>query len=80
MNFSDAMFYENYSTSDISFDFSRHVCLLVKMASKTVIRPIDRGLLPLRYIFFPVSNMAAGWILYLIPDKCSEDENQAYVT
>ena len=31
------MFYENYLTSDL---FSRRVCLLVKMASKTVIRPI----------------------------------------
>ena len=37
MNFSAAMFYENYLTSDFHF---KHVCLLVKMASKTVIRPI----------------------------------------
>ena len=43
MNFSEAMFYENYLTSD--FHQYKHcyfepVCLLVKMASKIVIRPI----------------------------------------
>ena len=42
MNFSEAMFYENYLTSDFHTNtlISRRVCLLVKMASKTVIRPI----------------------------------------
>ena len=41
-NFSEAMFYENYLTSDFHTNtlISRRVCLLVKMASKTVIRPI----------------------------------------
>ena len=33
MNFSEAMFYENYLTSD--FHTNIVVCLLVKMASKT---------------------------------------------
>ena len=41
MNVSEAMFYENF---DIGFLYKRcyfkPVCLLVKMASKTVIRPI----------------------------------------
>ena len=43
MNFSEAMFYENYLTSDFHTNtvISRRVCLLVKMASKTAIRPID---------------------------------------
>ena len=42
MNFSEAMFYENYLTLDFHTNtvISRRVCLLVKMASKTVIRPI----------------------------------------
>ena len=42
MNFSEAMFYENYLTSDFhtSTVISRRVCLPVKMASKTVIRSI----------------------------------------
>ena len=42
MNFSEAMFYKNYLTSDFHTNtvISRRVCLLVKMASKTVIRPI----------------------------------------
>ena len=44
MNFSEAMvmFYENYLTSDFHTNtvISRRVCLLVKMASKTAIRPI----------------------------------------
>ena len=41
MNFSEAMFYENYLTSDFHTNtvISRRVCLPVKMASKTVIRP-----------------------------------------
>ena len=38
MNFSEAMFYENYLTSEFH---TNTVCLLVKMASKTVIRPIN---------------------------------------
>ena len=44
MNFSEAMFYENYLTSDFHTNTvtSRRVCLLVKMASKTVIRPINQ--------------------------------------
>ena len=42
MNFSEEMFYENYLTLDFHTNsvISRRVCLLVKMASKTVIRPI----------------------------------------
>ena len=42
MNFSEAMFYENYLTLDFHTNtvISRRVCLLVKMASKTVMRPI----------------------------------------
>ena len=42
MNFSEAMFYENYLTSDFHTNtvISRRVCLLVKRASKIVIRPI----------------------------------------
>ena len=43
MNFSDAIFYENYFTSDFHANTvisTEPVCLLVKMASKTVIRPI----------------------------------------
>ena len=45
MNCSEAMFYENYLTSDFHTNtvisrLFRPVCLLVKMASKTVIRPI----------------------------------------
>ena len=42
MNFSEAMFYENYLTSDFHTNtvISRRVCLLVKMATKTVIRPV----------------------------------------
>ena len=42
MNFSEAMCYENYLTSDFQENtvISRRVCLLVKLASKTVIRPI----------------------------------------
>ena len=45
MNFSEAMFYENYLTSDFHTNavISPPVCLLVKMASKTVIRPIAVG-------------------------------------
>ena len=39
MNFSEAMFYENYLVSDTVI--SRRDCLFVKMASKTVIRPIS---------------------------------------
>ena len=41
MNFSEAMSYENYLTSDFHTNtvISRRVSLLVKMASKTVIRP-----------------------------------------
>ena len=42
MNFSEAVFYVNYLTSDFHSNtvISRLVCLLVKMALKTVIRPI----------------------------------------
>ena len=42
MNFSEAMFYENHLTSDFHTNtvILRRVWLLVKMASKTVIRPI----------------------------------------
>ena len=42
MNFSEAMFYENYLTSDFHINTvsSKRVCLLVKMAFKTVIGPI----------------------------------------
>ena len=45
MNFSEAMFCENYLTSDFHTNtvISRRVCLLVKMSSKTVIRPINLG-------------------------------------
>ena len=45
MNFSEAMFYENCLTSYFHTNavISRRVCLLVKMASKTVIRPILQG-------------------------------------
>ena len=38
------MFYENYLTSDFHINkhcYFRRACLLVKMASKTVIRPIN---------------------------------------
>ena len=81
MNFSEAMFYENYLISDFLANavFQDNCLLLVKMASKTVMRPIDRGLLPLRYTSFRDKIwLPAGWIPYLIPDKCSEDENQEY--
>ena len=46
MNFSEAMFYENYLTADFHTNtvISRRVCLLVKMASKTVIRPMRDSL------------------------------------
>ena len=46
MNFSEVVFYENYLTSHFRTNtvISRRVCLLVKMAWKTVIRPI----LPIR--------------------------------
>ena len=42
MDFSEAMFYENYLTLGCHTNtvISRRVCLLVKMVSKTVIRPI----------------------------------------
>ena len=42
MNFSEEMFYENYLTSDFHTNtvISRRSCLLIKMASKTVLRPI----------------------------------------
>ena len=42
MNFLDAMFYENYLTLDFHTNtvISRRVCLLVKMASETVMRLI----------------------------------------
>ena len=44
MNFSDAMFFEA-QLFDIGFPYKhcyfRRVCLLVKMASKTMIRPIQ---------------------------------------
>ena len=43
MNFSEAMFYEYYLTSDFHTNtagYFKPVCLLVKIASKTVIRPI----------------------------------------
>ena len=42
MNVSEAMFYENCFTSDFHTNtvISRRVYLLVKMVSKTVIRPI----------------------------------------
>ena len=42
MNFSEAIFYENYLTSDFHTNtvISRRVCLPVEMASKTVIRSI----------------------------------------
>ena len=42
MNFSEAMFFENYLTSDFHTNtvISRRICLLVEMASKTVMRPI----------------------------------------
>ena len=48
MSFSEAMFYENYLTSEFPYKYCyfRRVCLLVKMASKIVIRPIvcdDKG-------------------------------------
>ena len=42
-NFSEAMFYENYLTSDYfpyKHCYFKPVCLLVKMASKTLKRPI----------------------------------------
>ena len=41
MDFSEAMFYENCLTSDFHTNtiISRRVCQLVKIASKTVIRP-----------------------------------------
>ena len=47
MNFSEAMFYENYLTSDFHTNtvISRRVCLLVKMASKAVIRPMATGVM-----------------------------------
>ena len=40
MNFSEAMFYENYLTSDFHANtvISRRVCLPIKMASKIVLR------------------------------------------
>ena len=42
MNFSEAMLYENYLTSDFQTNcYFKPVCLLVKMASKTVIGPIE---------------------------------------
>ena len=47
MNFSEAMFSENYLTSDFHANtfILRRVCLGVKMVLKTVIRPIQaRGL------------------------------------
>ena len=49
LDFSEAMFYENYLTSDFYTYtvISRRVCLLVKMASKTVIRPIRPEVLSL---------------------------------
>ena len=42
MNFSEARFYETYLTSDFHTNtvISRCVCLLFRMASETVIRPI----------------------------------------
>ena len=42
MNFSEVMFYENYFTLDFRTNtiISSCVCLLVKMTSKTMIRPI----------------------------------------
>ena len=45
MNFSEVMFYENNLTSDFHTNTVnlRRVYLLVKMASKTVIRPIVIG-------------------------------------
>ena len=42
MNFLEAMFYEHYLTLDFHTNtYFKRVCLLVKMASKTVIRPIS---------------------------------------
>ena len=45
MNFSEAMFCENYLTSDFHTNtvISRRVCLLIKMASKTMIRSVMQG-------------------------------------
>ena len=45
MNFSEAMFYKNnlasdFHTNTVISSLFAHVCLLVKMASETVIRPI----------------------------------------
>ena len=42
LNFSEAMFYENYLTSDFHTNtvISGRVCQLVKMASKIVLRPM----------------------------------------
>ena len=42
MNFSEAMFDENYMTLDFHTNtvVSRRILLLVKMASKTMLRPI----------------------------------------
>ena len=42
MNFSEAKFYENYLTSDFHTNtfISRRVCLPIKTASKTVMRPM----------------------------------------
>ena len=42
MNFSEAIFYENYLTLDFHTNtvISRNVCPLVKMVSEIVIRPI----------------------------------------
>ena len=60
MNFSEVMFCENYLTSD--FDPYKHclyfkpVCLLVKMASKTVIRPISQMLVPFVALVGIISN------------------------
>ena len=50
MNFSEAIIYENYLRSDFHTNtvIFTPVCLLVKMASKTVIRPNNRDVLPRR--------------------------------
>ena len=58
MNFSEAMFNENYLTSDFHTNtvISRRVCLLAKMAPKTVIRPIPKiakALNCIYYLFIP---------------------------
>ena len=53
MNFSEAMYYENCLTTDFHTNtvILGRICLLVKMASKTVIRPKSKQ--PIRARFHP---------------------------